>query len=394
MPSERIWSAPFALAFTAHFLAGLSLHALIHLPGLLKSWGAGPTLVGVVISTMAVSAIVVRPWVGWWMDERGRRSVIIAGCILHALSCFAYLGLDGIGVAVFVVRIVQGIADAMIFSAFFTVAADLVPAKRRTEGIAIFGVSGMLPISLGPLIGDFILADHGYRELFWVVSVLGVVALGAALLIPETRPAHAEPPSGLWKAIRLPTLRPLWMAGIVFALSLTSYFVFLKNHAEREALGTISTFFTPYAITAVALRLVAGWIPDRVGPRRMLFPSMILLSVGIAGLGLATSPAHVMAMGVLCGLGHAYTFPILSTLIVERTPEQDRGSALTIFTALFDVGMLLGGPMLGAVVESVSAPFMFFVAAGISLAGLIAFGLWDRPTLSPRTVAPSVPRST
>lgn len=375
--NERIWSAPFVLAFAAHFLAGLSLHGLIHLPGLLKDWGAGATLVGVVISTLSVSAIVVRPWVGWWMDTRGRRRVILVGCLVHALSCVAYLGLDDVGVPIFAVRIVQGIADAMIFSAFFTVAADLVPERRRTEGIAVFGVSGMLPISLGPLLGDFVLVDHGYRELFWVLSALAFLALIAALFIPETRPANAEPPSGMLKAISLRQLRPLWMAGIVFAMSLTSFFVFLKNYVEREELGTISTFFTPYAITAVVLRLVAGWLPDRVGPRRMLFPSMILLATGIAGLGMATSSTHVMAMGVLCGLGHGYTFPIISTLIVNRAPPQDRGSALTIFTALFDVGLLVGGPLLGAIVEQASAQTMFFVAAGISIAGLTAFGIWD-----------------
>ena len=382
MNHERIWSVAFALAFAAHLLAGLSLHGLIHLPGLLESWGAGATLIGVVISTMSISAIVVRPWVGKWMDERGRRGVIIVGCLVHALSCVAYLGIDVVGAALFAVRIVQGIADAMIFSAFFTVAADLVPEARRTEGIAIFGVSGMLPISLGPLIGDLVLAHAEYRELFWVLSALAFVAFGAALFIPETRPDNAEPPSGLITALGQRRLRPLWMAGIVFALALTSYFVFLKNHVEHEGIGTVSTFFTPYAITAVVLRLVAGWVPDRFGPRRMLFPSMLFLAAGIAGLGFATTATHVILMGVLCGLGHGYTFPIISTLIVNRTPPQDRGSALTIFTALFDVGLLVGGPILGAIVDTVDAPTMFVVAAGIAVTGLVAFGVWDRDEVS------------
>jgi MFS family permease len=168
------------------------------------------------------------------------------------------------------------------------------------------------------------------------------------------------------------------MLGTVLAIGITSFFVFLKTYAQEESLGSISTFFTPFALTAVLLRVFAGWVPDRVGPRRALLPAMSVLLVGIVVLGAATAGWHVAMAGVLCGLGHGYVFPILSALIIDRAPEGDRGAAVTLFTALFDVGLLLGGPSLGWVIETWGYRAMFGASALVLVLGSLVFARWDR----------------
>jgi hypothetical protein len=49
-----------------------------------------------------------------------------------------------------------------------------VPARRRTEGLALFGVSGMLPVSLGGWIGDALLPRHGFPALFALAAALAL----------------------------------------------------------------------------------------------------------------------------------------------------------------------------------------------------------------------------
>jgi predicted MFS family arabinose efflux permease len=110
----------------------------------------------------------------------------------------------------------------------------------------------------------------------------------------------------------------------------------------------------------------------------MLFPAVGCIAFGLLVLAAATSTTHVVVAGVLCGTGHGYAFPITSALAVVRARASERGAAVAAFTALFDLGLLVGGPLLGFVAKASDYETMFATAAGLSLAGLVGFALWDR----------------
>ena len=147
-------------------------------------------------------------------------------------------------------------------------------------------------------------------------------------------------------------------------------------------------FFSAYAAVAIALRIGLGWVPDRVGALRVLVPSVLALAGGMLALALAESSREVLMAGALCGLGHGYTFPILSGLVVTRVGEADRGSALALFTGIADLGAVVGSPLFGWMAERWSYTALYtVVAAGLAL-GVAIFWPWDRV----RTRAPSSDR--
>ncbi|RLE19981.1 MAG: hypothetical protein DRJ50_11455, partial [Actinobacteria bacterium] len=93
----------------------------------------------------------------------------------------------------------------------------------------------------------------------------------------------------------------------------------------------------------------------------------------------------VAIAGAFCGAGHGFIFPILLALLVDRAPETDRGSAMSFFTALFDVGTLIGGPILGAIIDSAGWGPMY-VVAGVALGmASVVFWRWDRWVMSGET---------
>lgn len=68
-------------------------------------------------------------------------------------------------------------------------------------------------------------------------------------------------------------------------------------------------------------------------------------------------------------MGHGYLFPILSGLAIEETDRQTRGSAMSLFTAVFHLGQMLGPPILGVIAEAAGYPAMFLTAmAGVATA--------------------------
>ena len=82
--------------------------------------------------------------------------------------------------------------------------------------------------------------------------------------------------------------------------------------------------------------------------------------------------------GLLCGMGHGFAFPILISLVIARARDADRGAAMAIFTALFDAGMLIGGPVFGAVIELGGYGSMFTTAAILLAMGCVVFIVWER----------------
>lgn len=363
---EPIWTLPFILAFLGHFVFALGFWIFVHLPGFLEELGGKEAEIGAIMGTIAISAILIRPLIGKAMDDRGRRPVVIIGATINVVAVAAYLAIDSLGPLVYVIRIVHGLGEAALFSVMFTIAADVVPASRRTEGIAIFGVSGLLPLSMGGLLGDWILVNWDYQVLFAVSAGISLVALLLCLAIPETRPKtekRKEDKPGILGVFLDRGLRPLWVLTLGFTFGITSYFTFLKTYIEEGEFGSVGTFFLAYSIASVALRIFFSWIPERLGLKRTLVPSLFSLAMGILVLGHATSGTQIAAAGVLCGLGHGYVFPIISALVVTRTDASIRGVAMTLFTALFDVGALIGAPLLGWIIESNGYSLMFSLAA-------------------------------
>jgi len=374
MTREPLLTRTFALAFAAHFLHALSFNLFLHLPGLLGSLGADEDGIGAVMGMAGATALLARPALGRAIDERGRRPVAIAGGALGVVVCAAYLAVDSIGPALLTIRLAHGLSEAMLFASLFALVADVVPVSRRIEGMGLFGVSGLLPIALGGLLGDALLSGGSYDLLFSVA--VGCSALGTVLSLglAETRRASTEPSHGLLAALRQPDLVPLWLAGLGFAMALSAPFTFAKTFVlERPALGEVGPFFGAYTVGAVAVRVLGGRLPEQVGPRRMLFVAMAIMTSGLGAVALAGSPLTFAVAAALLGMGHGWLFPILTGLVVSRARERDRGAALSIYTGLFDAGLLVGAPSFGWLARHADHGVMFGAAALVTVIAAVIF---------------------
>ncbi len=382
--AEGLASRAFWLCFWANLLQGVAFNLFLHFPGYLHDLGAGDVEIGWISGITAVAAIALRPPIGRAMDRRGRRPLIVLGGVLHAAVVGLYLAVDQIGPFLYAVRVLHGLAEAMLFSALFTYAADHVPARGRTQGLAWFGVSGMLPMSVGGVLGDALLEVRGFDALFQVALGLALLSLLVSLALPERWQARRgadgaadEPPAGLRAALAQRDLVPLWQVGAAFSIAVTALFVFTRRFVDETGIGSVGSFFTAYTVAALFLRVFFGWLPDRIGPKRVLLPALLALAAGFVWLSQASSDRDVVVGGVLCGIGHGYAFPILFGLVVSRTPESNRGMAMAVYTALFDLGVLLGGPFFGLWIELRGFAVMFLAAAGLVLLGTAVFYAWD-----------------
>jgi MFS family permease len=371
-------SPQFLLCFGANFLQNLAFTLYLHLSGFLHDLGADEVRIGMIVSLTAATAILWRPPLGTLMDARGRRGVILAGGVLNVAVCALYPTVHALGPWLYLVRAAHGVAEATLFTALMTHAADLLPAKRRTEGIGLYGISGLLPMSVSGVLGDVILRHGTYVDLFHVSTAFAGASLLLSLPLRDVRHPHGEPARGFVAALAQRDLVPLWFIGLVFATALTAQFAFVKTYVLATGIGSVGLFFSAYSIAAIVLRLGFAWVPERIGPKRALVPALAMLAVGYVLLAAAATPTAIAVAGACAGLGHGFTFPILSGLVVDRARTAERGAATAIFTALFDGGALVGGPVLGTIIRDVGYGAMFLCAGALVSLGGVVFLVIDR----------------
>lgn len=140
----------------------------------------------------------------------------------------------------------------------------------------------------------------------------------------------------------------------------------------------MGAFFTVYTLTAIVQRLVFGWVPDRLGLKRVLGPALLIFASGLLLLSVAQSVWEVRAAALCCGIGHGYAFPILLGLVSQRAQATERGVAMAIYTTIDDGAMLLAGPACGFLVETMGYAAMFGGAAMLLSGATWLFFLWDR----------------
>lgn len=379
---SRLITRTFVALFLANTFQSLSFFLFVHFPAFVQELGGGEVVIGFLVGATAVSSILARPVIGQAADRRGRRPLILAGFVINIVAISAYFTVEGLGVGITAIRILHGIGEATLFTTLFTLAADIVPVDRRTQALTLFGVSGVGQIAFGGIIGDWALATGGFDRLFGLALLFAVLGLLLMVWVQEPRAASNRASPGFFAASRNRQLIPIWVATLVFSLGVTPYFAFLATFIPEVGFGTVGGFFGSYAVVAVGLRLVLSWLPDRVGPKRVLFVSFASLAGGLAMLGFASGSTGVLIAGALCGMGHGFIFPILYAMTIDRAKPENRGSAMALYTGLFDVAAFIGAPALGWVIQGAGYQTMWVIAAIVVVAGALLFAQLDRRVLA------------
>ena len=267
-------------------------------------------------------------------------------------------------------RAVFGVGQAALFTGYFTLAADVVPEKRRTEGIALFGISGLLPLLVNPLADQIGIAAADLRWFLPVVGGLVALSLVVVLGVPEPRGVRQERMSvgQVLGALRRRPLWSVWLATSLFGGMVSMFMAFASVTAERRGVDNPASLWLAYAAGAVTVRVLGARLPDRVGPANLVAPAVAMYVLADWVAMQASSSTGFLIAALLAGIGHGYCFPVLVSQVVSRTSASVRGSALATFTALWAVSELWVTPALGVVADAYGDGAMF------GLTGVVAIG--------------------
>ena len=386
MATER-YGPNFGKLFAAALLQEVSFVLLVHLPGYLEDLGATESLIGVLYAAAAVLGLLARPALGRVLDLTHRRTVLLVTGLFNAAVILALATTTVWGPWLWGLFLAQRVLQIALFTTMLTYAADSLPIEHRTQGLALFGLSGLLPIAVGGVAGDVVINAFGFTALFVVSAAASVVSWLLVWRLPVLPILGRRPRRGFWASLAQRNLLPLWWVTLFFSIGLETLFTFTRTYVDERQIGSTGHLLRCVWRDRGGDADLGGRHYDRIPQRLFVVGALVSYSLSLAILALAGSVPLLIAAAVFGGMAHGAVFPILTSQVVLRARTSERGSAMAIFTSIFDVALLVAAPAVGFLIDGFSYRLAFGCVAIALGVGAVVYSIWDRRIVAEAALA-------
>lgn len=370
--SGKIYSLHFILLCLSNALFSASFNMMIpELPAYLSNMG-GADYKGYIIGLFTLMAGLSRPFSGKLTDTIGRVPVMIFGSLVCVVCSLLYPLVSSVG-AFLLLRFFHGFSTGFKPTGTSAYVSDIIPYNRRGEAMGMVGLASTIGMALGPAIG-------GYMALRWNINVMfqlsAVFALLSVVILIGMKETLANKQSFRFSLLKIKgdeIFEPLvWSPVIICFLTYFSYGAMLTIIPDFGAfLGVANkgVFFTYFTASSIGIRLLAGKVSDRYGRVPVLKVSALLMAASMLMMGLAGSPALLMASAVVYGISVGLNSPAVTAWTIDLGQPEHRGRALASMYIAMEAGIGLGAYFSAFVYNNQASnfPLTFYLFAGITL---------------------------
>lgn len=361
--SEKIWSRDFVLILMSNFFIFLGFQmTLPTIPLFVEKLGGNDQLIGIVVGIFTFSALLLRPYAGHMLETKGRRFVYLTGLAIFVLSVGSFGFVNSL-IFLFVLRIVQGFGWGFSTTASGTIATDLIPAKRRGEGMGYFGLSGNIALAFGPTLGLALAGVISFKLLFLICALLGLAALVLSSRINYKQAEKQSVPLKRWDIYEKSALKPSFL---LFFITVTFGGIasFLPIYSAQKGIGGIHWYFLLFAIALMISRTFAGRLYEQRGHQAVFLPGAVLILAAMFLLAWLPNSMIMYIAAIFYGLGFGSVQPALQAWSVKEAPANRRGMANATFFSFFDLGVGIGAMVFGQIAHLFGYSSIYMTAAG------------------------------
>ncbi|MEO7653459.1 MAG: MFS transporter [Bryobacteraceae bacterium] len=371
--SPRFWTIVGA-TFLGFLGMGTVLPALA--PHVRNDLGGSDQTVGFVIGIFSFVALATRFFSGALADRRGRKIAFQTGLISCSVAGAVYLLPLGIA-GTFLGRIFQGFGEACLYTgaAAWTVEVAGIERSGQALGYLSSGIWG--GIAAGPVVGHW-LGTFQRAAFMQMVAALAAFAILSRIREDYHPEPHHKPRHWIPRSLIAP--------GIAIGFVNVHYPVvagFLVLHLSQYG-NSGSAAFSAYAIFILMSRFFLGGLPDRIHPAITYYGGLTAMAVGLLVIAGGPAPGVAVAATALLGLGFSFPWSSVASTILRRTPVRERGSALGVISAFFDLFVGISSFAAGAVAKRFGYSAAFVMASvalcAAAIAGRFIFRSADKDT--------------
>ncbi len=379
----KVWSANFMIFFS--FMLIMPILPLY----LSEEFGSGKHTIGVVLSGYSLMALLARVFSGYIVDTYNRKTVLLLSYGLFATFFLGYL-IGGSLILFAIIRTLHGAPFGTVTVSNSTVAIDVLPAKRRAEGIGYYGLSNNLATAISPTVGIYMYETWGD---FQAIFLLSFLMAASGFLISKT--VKHSPPSKIAAGLIPPKKSPFsldrfflvkgWSVGLMLAMLSFSYGVlstYLAIYAKEE-LGMTQGAAIFFLILSVSLMVSRFTGSKSLRSGRVVHNATVGMCVSVFSY-LAFAAIHnywgFFGCAVILGLGNGHMFPAVQTMFVNLAPNNRRGTANSSMLTSWDLGVGAGVVIGGIASELSGYSAAFWIAAIVNIVGVLFFFAYVRRT--------------
>ena len=393
MSNERLWNLNYCKVMTANFSLFFAFYVLTPLLPLYLSehFGATKDVIGLVLSGYTITALLFRPFSGYFVDSFPRKTVLMISFAAFSIFFAGYLAASTL-LLFTIVRTLHGGPFGALTVSNATVAIDVLPSSRRTEGIGYYGMSNNLAMAIAPTIGIFVYRwTHSFELLFWIALV--VACLGWLTDATVTLPAKEIQRNKSKLSLDRFFLVRGWLLGLNmvafgFCFGVLSNYLAIYGKEQLGITGGTGTFFMLCSIGLILSRLQGG---KALRNGRLTFNAgsgMCISLVGYTIFILLPTLAHIFhqpsslftlvgyyGCAILLGLGNGHMWPAFQNMTICVAPNNQRGTANSTILISWDIGMGLGILLGGIIAEHLGYNAAFWSVAFVNALGVALFFL-------------------
>lgn len=375
----------YMLAFL-FFSANSILNVIIPLHG--KTLGANNTTIGLIMGAYMFTTMFFRPWAGQIIHKYGPIRVLRVILLFNGLALITYT-VTGLG-GFFVARIFQGVSTAFFSMALQIGIIDALPEKERSQGVSLYSLFTYMPGIIGPILALGIWESGGMN--YFTIAMIGIAVMtgvfGYSIKIQDNNEAkietEAETDTNVFKSFSYLVTNPFLFKCSVLMLTASAVFgaiaTFIPLYANELTNGNAGIYLMLQAGTIVLARFTlrkripsdGKWHPKFV----MGIMSILTVAAGMVSYSLTGGAIFLYIGAILMGIAQALLYPTLTTYLTFVLPNANRNVLLGLFIATADLGITLGGAVMGPVADFTSYSQMYTVCALLGV--VMIFFAYDR----------------
>jgi MFS family permease len=385
--TDKLWTGSFISACIGNFLLYFAFYLLVPIFPLylIDTFHTSKSMVGIVLSSYTIAALLIRPFSAFILDMVNRKPVYIVAFLLFVLTFVGY-PLASLLSAFLFVRILHGLTFGFVTTAGNSLVVDIMPASRRGEGLGYFGVANNMAMAVGPMTSLFMHESYSYNSIFYTAIISGVVGFVSSLAIKSGRKVeHREKqPIAFDRFFLFKGLNAglcLLLMGIPYGMVVTYIALYGRDLGIKSGVGV---FFSLMAIGLIGSRLFSGKMVDKGKLTKAVAYGTFICIVTfftLAGIKNIAALHTSIILGIFylvslsLGIGYGMLFPAYNTLFVNLAPSNRRATASSTYMTTWDIGIGIGLVTGGRLADSggglqsaflvgalaVSLSFVFFV---------------------------------
>ena len=398
---ERLWNRNYCKVMAANFSLFFAFYVLTPLLPLYLSehFGATKDMIGLVLSGYTITALVIRPFSGYMVDSFPRKIVLMVSFGAFAIFFAGYLAASTL-LLFTIVRTLHGGPFGTLTTANATVAIDVLPSSRRTEGIGYYGLSNNLAMALAPTIGIYVYQlTHSFEFLFWIALIVACAGwlVDATVTLPSKEILRNKSKLSLDRFFLVRGwLLGLNMVAFGFSFGVLSNYLAIYGKEVMGITGGTGTYFLLCSIGLITSRLQGskalrqGRVTYNAGSGMVI--SLIGYTIFIAFSTLGDSLMYIGYYGsaLLIGLGNGHMWPAFQNMTINVAHNNQRGTANSTILISWDIGMGLGILLGGVIAEFLGYGSAFWTVVIVNAAGVLTFFLATKAFFLKRNLNASV----